>query len=144
MGRADLEAGDASAVLGFKKGTLRFIPHGSTNKAHVVLRRVQTSPDESSEDEFGVPKPAVYYTLIAAKRIEVKQGKELLVAVQTDGPLKDQPVILTGHWPTEDDEESDTEDAEKTQVADDEDEVSMPPKMRKSWIRREEMPPLRE
>ncbi|EGN96271.1 hypothetical protein SERLA73DRAFT_185930, partial [Serpula lacrymans var. lacrymans S7.3] len=57
-----------SSILGIK-GSLRFRRHGSSQKAHVVLRRVEISED-SSDDENR--KPTVYYSLFAQKRIEVK------------------------------------------------------------------------
>ncbi|KAI0693370.1 hypothetical protein BC835DRAFT_1252165, partial [Cytidiella melzeri] len=58
----------AASVLGIK-GELRFRPHGSTQKAHVVLRQVDWSP-EDSEDE--ADSSMAYFSLFAQKRIEVK------------------------------------------------------------------------
>ncbi|KAI9511357.1 hypothetical protein F5148DRAFT_962212, partial [Russula earlei] len=58
----------AASILGIKT-PLRFRPHGSSQKAHVVLRRVD--PESDSEGE-GEAKGAVQFSLFAYKRIEVK------------------------------------------------------------------------
>jgi hypothetical protein len=144
MGGAKADTDDVARLLGLKKGSLRFVPHGATSKAHVLLRRVEASSDDSSEEEGGVTKPTVYFSLFAAKRIEVKPGKELLLAITTEGPLKDQAVVLTGQLASDEDD-SDPEDSEATHVAEEDDhmEASMPPKMRKSWYRREDVPAIR-
>ncbi|KII89310.1 hypothetical protein PLICRDRAFT_79588, partial [Plicaturopsis crispa FD-325 SS-3] len=57
-----------ASILGLK-GALRLRPHGSSQKAHVVLRRVE-APEGSDDEEDD--KPAVYFSLFAQKRIEVK------------------------------------------------------------------------
>ncbi|KAI0047039.1 hypothetical protein FA95DRAFT_1454733, partial [Auriscalpium vulgare] len=58
----------AASVLGIK-GHLRFRPHGSSQKAHVVLRRVELNDDSDDEE---AQHPIVYFSLFARKRIEVK------------------------------------------------------------------------
>ncbi|KDQ59674.1 hypothetical protein JAAARDRAFT_175136 [Jaapia argillacea MUCL 33604] len=124
-----------ASILGIK-GSLRFRPHGSTQKAHVVLRRVETS-DYSSDEDAG-SKPLIYFSLFAQKRIEVKPGKEILLAVSSeDGRFKDQPLIFEGDAPGSED----SSDEEDPMVVDEDDcfasEVSpshaMPPKLRKGW-----------
>lgn len=123
----------AASVLGIK-GPLRFRPHGSSQKAHVILRRVD--PESDSEGE-GETKGAVQFSLFAYKRIEVKPGKEILLTV-ADGPFKDRAIIFEGHE-LEASSFSDVE--EETQVEEEEDalvppEQSLPLKMRKPWAKR--------
>ena len=126
----------AASILGIK-GPLRFRPHGSSQKAHVVLRRVD--PESDSEGE-GETKGAVQFSLFAYKRIEVKPGKEILLTV-ADGPFKDRAIIFEGDElgaPSLSDVE------EETQVAEDDDafvppEQSLPLKMRKPWAKRLEV-----
>lgn len=123
----------AASILGIK-GHLRFRPHGSSQKAHVVLRRVEL--DEDSEDE-GDGKPAVYFSLFAQKRIEVKPGKEILLMVE-NGPFKDQAMLFEGDALGA---TSSSDEEEETQVAEEEEdsvlsEQVMPPKMRKNWMKR--------
>jgi hypothetical protein len=123
----------AASVLGIK-GPLRFRPHGSSQKAHVILRRVD--PESDSEGE-GETKGAVQFSLFAYKRIEVKPGKEILLTV-ADGPFNDRAIVFEG------DElgASSLSDAEEeTQVEEEEDalvppEQSIPLKMRKPWAKR--------
>jgi hypothetical protein len=123
----------AASVLGIK-GPLRFRPHGSSQKAHVILRRVD--PESDSEGE-GETKGAVQFSLFAYKRIEVKPGKEILLTV-ADGPFKDRAIIFEG----DELEASSLSDAEEeTQVEEEEDvlvppEQSLPLKMRKPWAKR--------
>ncbi|KAJ8589864.1 hypothetical protein M405DRAFT_704408, partial [Rhizopogon salebrosus TDB-379] len=57
-----------SSVLGVK-GSLRFRRHGASQKAHVVLRRVELQED--SVNDSG-KSPVAYFSLFAQKRIEVK------------------------------------------------------------------------
>ncbi|EIN07911.1 hypothetical protein PUNSTDRAFT_144401 [Punctularia strigosozonata HHB-11173 SS5] len=146
MGREKAQTDDVARLLGLKKGSLRFVPHGTTVKAHVVLRRVEPSSDDSEDEEDSASKhSAVYYSLFAAKRIEVKPGKEILLSISTSGHLKDQALLITGEIASEDDE-SDLEESETTQVAE-EDELGeagiMPPKMRKSdWFRTDDVTAL--
>lgn len=126
----------AASILGIK-GPLRFRPHGSSQKAHVVLRRVDP---ESDSDGEGDTKGVVQFSLFAYKRIEVKPGKEILLTV-ADGPFKDRAIIFEGDdlgAPSLSDVE------EETQVAEDDDalvppEHSLPLKMRKPWAKRPEV-----
>lgn len=126
----------AASILGIK-GPLRFRPHGSSQKAHVVLRRVD--PESDSEGD-GETKGVVQFSLFAYKRIEVKPGKEILLTV-ADGPFKDRAIIFEGDE-LEAASLSDVE--EETQVAEDDDalvppEHSLPLKMRKPWAKRLEV-----
>ncbi|KAF8126564.1 hypothetical protein EV363DRAFT_1174196, partial [Boletus edulis] len=57
-----------TSVLGVK-GALRFRRHGASQKAHVVLRRVEIAEDSSYTPGRG---PVAYFSLFAQKRIEVK------------------------------------------------------------------------
>jgi hypothetical protein len=123
----------AASILGIK-GPLRFRHHGSSQKAHVVLRRVDPESDSEGEGEI---KGVVQFSLFAYKRIEVKPGKEILLTV-ADGPFKDRAIIFEGDE-LEGSSLSDVE--EETQVAEDDDtlvppEQSLPLKMRKPWAKR--------
>ena len=123
----------AASILGIH-GPLRFRPHGSSQKAHVVLRRVD--PESDSEGE-GEAKGVVQFSLFAYKRIEVKPGKEILLTV-AEGPFKDRAIIFEGD---ELDPPSLSDVEEETQVAEDDDafvppEQSLPLKMRKPWAKR--------
>jgi hypothetical protein len=124
----------ATSVLGIK-GPLRFRPHGSSQKAHVVLRRVDPDTDSEGEEET---KGAVQFSLFAYKRIEVKPGKEILLTV-ANGPFKDRAIIFEG----DELEASSLSDAEEeTQVEEEEEDALVPPeqslplKMRKPWAKR--------
>lgn len=88
-----------ASMLGIR-GPLRFRTHGSTQKAHVVLRQVEPSEESGDEgDGKSSSKSAVYFSLFAQKRIEVKPGKEILLAVATpDGRFIETPVIFTGDF----------------------------------------------
>ncbi|KAF9466230.1 hypothetical protein BDZ94DRAFT_1251452 [Collybia nuda] len=134
-----------ASVLGIK-GSLRFRLHGSTQKAHVVLRRVTISEESSDDGEGG---NVVRFSLFAQKRIEVKPGKEILLTVASEDSLfKDRPVVLEGNL-TGEEELSSAED--DTQVAEEE-EVDIyipppapviPPKMRRGWTKKaEEVSPV--
>jgi len=127
----------AASILGIK-GPLRFRAHGSSQKAHVVLRRVDPESDSEGEGEI---KGVVQFSLFAYKRIEVKPGKEILLTV-ADGPFKDRAIIFEGDE-LEGSSLSDVE--EETQVAEDDEtlvppEQSLPLKMRKPWAKRHEAP----
>ncbi|KAG2360440.1 hypothetical protein BDR07DRAFT_1412417 [Suillus spraguei] len=117
-----------SSVLGIK-GSLRFRRHGASQKAHVVLRRVEL-PEESGND-IG-KKPVAYFSLFAQKRIEVKPGKEILLAVASeDGSFTDQAVIFEGDLFG-----SDTQTEAEQETQDDVEHVEVPfvpPKMRRTW-----------
>ncbi|KAG6849085.1 hypothetical protein H0H93_011394 [Arthromyces matolae] len=124
-----------TSILGLKGG-LRFRAHGATQKAHIVLRRVNVS-DDSSDD--GLNSKVVRFTLIAHKRIEVKPGKELLLMLESEnGPFKDQPVVLEGDLdqlgdPSDDEDGKDgigNEEESKLPVR-----AAIPPKMRKVWAK---------
>ena len=127
----------AASILG-TKGSLRFRLHGSSQKAHVVLRRVE--PESDSEGE-GETKGVAQFSLFAYKRIEVKPGKEILLTV-ADGPFKDRAIIFEG----DELESSSISDAEEeTQTAEDDDaslptDYSLPLKMRKPWAKRLDVP----
>ncbi|KAG7086462.1 hypothetical protein E1B28_002414 [Marasmius oreades] len=124
-----------SSVLGVK-GPLRFTRHRSTIKAHVVLRRVEVD-DDSSDD--GEPSRVTYFGLFAQKRIDVRPGREILLTVE-EGELKGQALMLSA-------DTIDTHDIsyeEETQVAEEEEispsplpKFAVPPKMRKTWMKRE-------
>lgn len=131
-----------ASILGIK-GPLRFRPHGSSQKAHVVLRRVVISDDSSDDGEVN---RIVRFSLFAQKRIEVKPGKEILLTVASpDGRFKDQAIIFEGDLPGPD-EASDEEN--DTQVAEEEEDVyippvGLPPKMRRAWTKKvEEVSPV--
>lgn len=123
-----------SSILGIK-GPLRFRPHGSSQKAHIILRRVELSDDS---DDDGSAKPIVYFSLFAQKRIEVKPGKEILLAV-SDSKYKDQPVIFEGDLPgkeTSSDEEDGAEINKKVEIVTLPSRDILPPKMRRTWTKR--------
>ncbi|GJE88033.1 WD40-repeat-containing domain protein [Phanerochaete sordida] len=119
-----------ASVLGVK-GQLRFHPHGSTQKAHVVLRQVELSEESDDEGDSSV----VYFSLFAQKRIEVKPGKEILLAVASpDGKLLEAPVVFAGKVSGEDEPEPSTclqpnriEPSSKAKSP------ILPPKLRKPW-----------
>ncbi|KAK0474935.1 hypothetical protein IW261DRAFT_1497893 [Armillaria novae-zelandiae] len=124
-----------TSILGIKSQTLRFRPHKSTQKPHVILRRVQVSSSEGC---------SVYFSLFAQKRIEVKPGKEILLALASpDERFKDQAMVLEGDI-EESESEHDEEDPGVCPRCHERKEreesapplqVSMPPKMRRAWNR---------
>lgn len=122
-----------ASILGVT-GALRFRPHGSTQKAHVVLRRVDAPQDADEEADPSM----VYFSLFAQKRIEVKPGKEILLAVAApDGRIIDTPVILAAKVagsPSSETHNVSSED--RLGVIASAKELTMPPRMRKSWSRR--------
>lgn len=144
-GDAPTLGSSVASVLGIK-GSLRFRLHGSTQKAHVILRRVTIS-DDSSDDGEG--RNIVRFSLFAHKRIEVKPGKEILLTVASeDGLFKDRPIVFEGDLMGEEELSSAEDD---TQVAEEEEEVTyipppapvVPPKMRRGWTRKvEEVSPI--
>uniref|UniRef100_A0A0W0FMV8 Uncharacterized protein n=1 Tax=Moniliophthora roreri TaxID=221103 RepID=A0A0W0FMV8_MONRR len=136
-----LETELVASVLGVK-GPLRFRPHGSTQKAHVILRRVELDEDDC---EDGEPSRVVYFGLFANKRIQLNPGKEILLTVG-EGQFKDQPILLEGD--VLDAQSSLYEEDSTTQVAEEETPASspmpsfaLPPKMRKAWSRKLEASP---
>lgn len=123
-----------ASILGIK-GPLRVRPHGSSQKAHVVLRRVELA-DDSSDD--GETRTTVYFSLFAHKKIDVKPGKEILLALP-GGKHKDQAVIFEADIPgdeTDTDMEADTEieSGETGPVLPMGD--LLPPKMRRDWSKK--------
>jgi hypothetical protein len=128
----------AASVLGVK-GPLRFRLHHSSQKAHVVLRRVEISDDSSND------KPLVHFSLFAQKRIEVKPGKEILVTLASvDGRFKDRAILFEGDA-ADFEESSDDEGVAKTPKKDSSTgfpEVRViPPRMRRTWSNRFEVSP---
>ncbi|KAJ7494505.1 hypothetical protein B0H11DRAFT_939618 [Mycena galericulata] len=137
-----------ASILGIKGG-LRIRHHTASQKAHVILRRVEASGD-SSED--GQDTDAVCFRLFAHKPINLKPGKELLLTIASvDGRFKEgQLVMFEGDLRGKDDDsdhEGTTQVGEEPQVIEEEEEMipqaAMPPKMRRQWTRRvEEVSPV--
>ncbi|KIK94626.1 hypothetical protein PAXRUDRAFT_827796 [Paxillus rubicundulus Ve08.2h10] len=133
---APIASPTAASVLGIK-GPLRFRRHGASQKAHVVLRRVEVSEDSAYS---GGKNSVAYFSLFAQKRIEVKPGKEILLSVASDdGTFTDQAVIFEGDLLSFFDSNSDEEQEVEKQIAQ-EDSVPdsptthvIPPRMRRSW-----------
>ena len=127
-------APSVASVLGIAGG-LRFRPHGSTQKAHVILRQVD--PPEDAEEE--VDSSTIYFSLFAQKRIEVKPGKEILLAVASpDGRIIETPVILAAKvangTPLPNGHNLSPEDRMNIVAATKK--LTIPPKMRKTWSKR--------
>lgn len=138
---AQLHPSSVASVLGVKGG-LRFRRHGASQKAHVVLRRVELPEDSHYPPGRG---PVAYFSLFAQKRIEVKPGKEILLSVASeDGTFTDQAVIFEGDLTPAHDSNSDEEDEVEKQIAHDDTfsdpPVShvIPPKMRRTWTKQHE------
>jgi hypothetical protein len=134
-GDANSPSPTVASILGIK-GSLRLRLHGSSQKAHVVLRRVELE-DDSSDD--GESKPVVYFSLFAQKRIEVKPGKEILVALgSADGRFKDRAVMFEGDLRGTDDSSDDEGTVDKPAKKDPRNVPvghAMPPKMRRTWTK---------
>lgn len=135
------QAPTVASVLGVK-GALRFRRHGASQKAHVILRRVEISEDSPYTPGRG---PVAYFSLFAQKRIEVKPGKEILLSVASDdGSFTDQAVIFEGDLSAVSDSNSDEEEEVEKQIAHDDTfsdpPVShiIPPKMRRTWTKQSE------
>lgn len=136
-----LQPPTVASILGVK-GALRFRRHGASQKAHVVLRRVEISEDAPYPPGRG---PVAYFSLFAQKRIEVKPGKEILLSVASeDGSFTDQAVIFEGDLSLVADSNSDEEEEVEKQIAHD-DAFSdpplphvIPPKMRRTWTKQHE------
>lgn len=131
-----------SSILGVK-GPLRFRPHGSNQKAHVILRRVTLSDDSNDNSEYAT---VVRFSLFAQKRIEVKPGKEILLTVASeDGKFGDLPVVLEGDRNTlqssEEDNFSQPANEEKQAPINSRVSQSMPPRMRRAWTKKLEVSP---
>lgn len=123
-----------ASVLGITSA-MRFHPHGSTQKAHVVLRQVEISDDSDEETD----PSTVYFSLFAQKRIEVKPGKEILLAVASpDGRFLETPVILAAKVANSPSvmEETAPSVISRRDFFSTTRESTMPPKMRKSWSNR--------
>jgi len=119
-----------SSVLGVK-GSLRFRRHGASQKAHVVLRRVELPPESVNDTGKG---PVAYFSLFAQKRIEVKPGKEILLAVASDdGSFTDQAVIFEGDLLGSDESTQAEEENHPTNVEHVINVPLVPPKMRRTW-----------
>ena len=119
-----------SSVLGVK-GSLRFRRHGASQKAHVVLRRVELQDDSLNDAGKG---PVAYFSLFAQKRIEVKPGKEILLAVASeDGSFTDQAVIFEGDLLGSDDTTQVEEETHTTNIEHVINVPFVPPKMRRTW-----------
>lgn len=135
-----------ASILGIKGG-LRIRHHTASQKAHVILRRVEASEDSSDD---GKENDVVCFRLFANKQINLKPGKELLLTIASvDGRFKDQIVLFEGHLRGSDgdsDHEGTTQVEEEPQVIEEEEEIpqaAMPPKMRRQWTRRvEEVSPV--
>jgi hypothetical protein len=124
-----------TALLGIK-GPLRFRPHGSTQKPHIILRRVVVS-DDSSDD--GQVSHVVRFSLFAHKRIEVKPGKEILLTVASEDPrFENQCLVLEGDQLGA----SDTPGSDEDIVVVKKEEAvpslggAIPPKMRRAWTKK--------
>lgn len=131
-----------SSVLGVK-GPLRFRPHGSNQKAHVILRRVTLSEDNGDSGNFST---VVRFSLFAQKRIEVKPGKEILLAVASeDGRFSDLPVIIEGDRAMpqtfEEDNFAQFADEERQGLITSRVSQTMPPRMRRAWTKKLEVSP---
>ncbi|TFK46371.1 hypothetical protein OE88DRAFT_1667698 [Heliocybe sulcata] len=122
-----------ASILGLRE-PLRIRPHGSTQKPHVVMRRVEVS-EEVGDD--GKKMKIVYYSLFASKRIEVKPGKEILLAIP-DSIYNDTPLAFGGELPdiqkeSEKKYENDTSGKDASTEAEEPVNQAVPPKMRKAW-----------
>ena len=83
-----------TSVLGLS-GPIRFRLHGSTQKAHLLLKQFEEKrPLDGTSGTHGV----AYYSLFAQKRIEVKPGKEILLALE--GKFGDRPILICGDIPS--------------------------------------------
>src|ERR1700679_1518426 len=79
-----------ASVLGLS-GPIRFRLHASTQKAHLLLKQFEEKrPLDGASGTHGV----AYYSLFAQKRIEVKPGKEILLALE--GKFGDRPILICG------------------------------------------------
>lgn len=97
-----------------------------------MLRQVALAEDS---EETGDAK-MIYFSLFAQKRIEVKPGKEILLAVATpDGKFLDTPVIFTGRLSGEDADVNTSYESTELHSAST-GPRTLPPKMRKTWSKR--------
>ena len=126
-----------ASVLGIT-GALRFRPHGSTQKAHVILRQVDAPEDVDDKTDHSM----AYFSLFAQKRIEVKPGKEILLAVAApDGRIIDSPVILAAKVAngTAPSEGLNLSLEDRMSIVASTRETLVPPRMRKTWSKRFEV-----
>ena len=137
-----VSAHTAASLLGLK-GHVLIRPHGSHQKPHVILRPLELDDESLTDGETREPN-ALYFSLFAAKRIECKPGKEILVALE-DSVFGDRPIILGGEML---DAEADSDDDAAVEEAMKEStpplETAMPPKMRKKWGRSDDIPSSRK
>jgi hypothetical protein len=131
-GDGSAHGGPVTSILGIK-GPLRFRLHGSSQKAHVVLRRVPLADNFS---DSGRTKKAAYFSLFAHKRIEVKPGKEILLSLASaNEAFTDKPVIFEADLSSEEgrteDEGYDLWEEPSPMVG-----HTIPPKMRRVWTKR--------
>ena len=136
-----------ASVLGLS-GPIRFRLHGSTQKAHLLLKQFEEKrPLDGTSGTHGV----VYYSLFAQKRIEVKPGKEILLALE--GKFGDRPILICGdipslgHEPANPSSSATTAEAVATKVEPvkpsrtaspmpvREATPNLPPKLRKAWMK---------
>jgi hypothetical protein len=131
-------------ALGVQKNSIRLRKHSVTWKPHVVLRRVELADDEDAPAD-GTPRaPRVYFSLFAAKSINVKPGKEILFAIPGATGADDDALVFAGVPADPADADSGATDTEKTDVDENEASesadvmasVSHHPKLRKAWTRR--------
>lgn len=136
-----------ASVLGLS-GPIRFRLHGSTQKAHLLLKQFEEKrPLDGTSGTHGV----AYYSLFAQKRIEVKPGKEILLALE--GKFGDRPILIcgdissSGHEPMKPSPSTTTietvatkvEPAKPSRTASPmpvrEATPNLPPKLRKAWMK---------
>jgi hypothetical protein len=136
-----------TSVLGLS-GPIRFRLHGSTQKAHLLLKQFEEKrPLDGTPGTHGV----AYYSLFAQKRIEVKPGKEILLALE--GKFGDRPILIcgdissSGHEPMKAPPSTTTVEAVATKVEPAkpsrtaspmpvrETTSNLPPKLRKAWMK---------
>ena len=136
-----------TSVLGLS-GPIRFRLHGSTQKAHLLLKQSEEKrPLDGLSNTHGV----AYYSLYAQKRIEVKPGKEILLALE--GKFGDRPILIcgdissSGHEPlnvspstkTVEEKVAKVEPTKPSRTASPmpvrEATPNLPPKLRKAWMK---------
>lgn len=123
-----------ASLLG-TKGALRIRHHISSARPHIVLKRVIISEDGSDEEE-DANSSVVYFSFFAAKRIEVKPGKELLFAVDTDDKeFKDRVLMIQGSLAPEPPSADEVVEEAAPPEEKEEEAVALPPKLRRTWVR---------
>lgn len=136
-----------ASVLGLS-GPIRFRLHGSTQKAHLLLK---PSEEKRPLDGISGTHGVAYYSLFAQKRIEVKPGKEILLALE--GKFGDRPILICGdissssHEPMKPSPPTTTVEAVATKLESTkpsrtaspmpvrEAAPNLPPKLRKAWMK---------